>query len=127
MQKLRQTHGFYPMQLTDVKLQTSDIQKKMRSGVVAIQDSLSPSTVAALLVGLDSSRAFEETNTINALLDQLLAKLRQSKTDAAAKVKATTDRADAATTDRNTKCTASNNIKSELSSLSDSWYDLPYP
>ena len=99
----------------------------MRSGVVAIQDSLSPSTVAALLVGLDSSRAFEETNTINALLDQLLAKLRQSKTDAAAKVKATTDRADAATTDRNTKCTASNNIKSELSSLSDSWYDLPYP
>ena len=126
MQKLRQTHGFYPMQLTDVKLQTSDIQKKMRSGVVAIQDSLSPSTVAALLVGLDSSRAFEETNTINAL-DQLLAKLRQSKTDAAAKVKATTDRADAATTDRNTKCTASNNIKSELSSLSDSWYDLPYP
>ena len=109
------------MQLTNVKLQTSDIQKKMRSGVVAIQDSLSPSTIAALLVGLDSSRAFEETNTINSLLDQLLAKLRQSKTDAAAKVAATTNRANAATADRNTKCGTANSIKSELASLSDSW------
>jgi len=108
-------------ELTNVKLQTSDIQKKMRSGVVAIQDSLSPSTVAALLVGLDSSRAFEETNTINSLLDQLLAKLRQSKTDAAAKVATTTNGANAATADRNTKCGTANSIKSELASLSDSW------
>ncbi len=115
------THGVYRIQLSNVKLETSNIQKKMRLGVVALQDSLSASTVAELLVGLDSSRHFEESSSIDALLDQLLHKLRKSKSAAADKLAASTSAANAATADRNTKCDEAAALKSELASLTNSW------
>lgn len=108
-------------QLESVNLQTSDVQKEMRNGVVAIQDSLSASTVATLLVGLDSSRVFAETTAITALLDQLLASMRQRKTDAAAQLPTTLAASNAATLDRNTRCGSSAASRIELASLTDSW------
>jgi hypothetical protein len=93
----------------------------MRLGVVALQDSLSASTVAELLVGLDSSRHFEESSSIDALLDQLLHKLRKSKSAAADKLAASTSAANAATADRDTKCDEAAALKSELASLTNSW------
>jgi len=83
-------------------------------GVVALQDSLRASTVAELLIGLDSSRHFEESDSINALLDQLLNKLRKNKSDAADKLAASTSAANAATADRDTKCGEAAALKSEL-------------
>ena len=115
------THGVDRTQLSNVKLETSNIQKKMRLGVVALQDSLSASTVAELLVGLDSSRHYEESNSINALLDQLLAKLKKSKSDAEAKLAAATNAANAATADRNTKCDEAAALKSELATMTNAW------
>jgi hypothetical protein len=93
----------------------------MRLGVVALQDSLRASTVAELLVGLDSSRHFEESDSINALLEQLLKKLRKNKSDAADKLAASTSAANAATADRNTICDEAATLKRELATLTNSW------
>jgi len=109
------------LQLESINLQTSDVQKEMRSGVVAIQDSLSASTLATLLVGLDESRVSPESTAILALLDQLLASMRQRKTDAAAQLPTTLAASTAATLDRNTKCGSSAASRIELASLTDSW------
>lgn len=108
-------------ELSNVKLETSNIQKQMRLGVVALQDSLRASTVAELLIGLDSSRHFEESDSINALLDQLLNKLRKNKSDAADKLAASTSAANAATADRDTKCGEAAALKSELVTQTNSW------
>ena len=115
------THGVYLAQLSNVKLETSNIQKQMRLGVVALQDSLRASTVAELLVGLDSSRHFEESDSIHALLDQMLKKLNKNKSDAADKLAASTSAANTATADRNTQCGEAAALKSELATLTSSW------
>jgi len=108
-------------ELESINLQTSDVQKEMRSGVVAIQDSLSASTLATLLVGLDESRVSPESTAILALLDQLLASMRQRKIDDAAQLPTTLAASTAATLDRNTKCGSSAASRIELASLTDSW------
>jgi hypothetical protein len=80
---------------------------------------LSADSSNLLLLGLASSRDYAETATISGLLDQLLSKLRQSKTDLQNRVTSTTAASTAAASAKAAKCELSAALKTEVSSNTD--------
>jgi hypothetical protein len=115
------------VQLTNVKLQTSDLQtqtdlsQKFRQTIIERTASFRQSSLAELMVGLEATRDHHEIQGMHALLDQLLAKLIQQKQSALNSVQAATQTQGQAATAQQSLCETANIRKDEATAATAAW------
>jgi len=115
------------VELTNVKLQTSDLQtqtdlsQKFRQTIIERTASFRQSSLAELMVGLEATRDHHEIQGMHALLDQLLAKLIQQKQSALNSVQAATQTQGQAATAQQSLCETANIRKDEATAATAAW------
>ena len=115
------------VQLTNVKLQTSDLQtqtdlsQKFRQTIIERTASFRQSSLAELMVGLEATRDHHEIQGMHPLLDQLLAKLLQQKQSALNSVQAANQTQGQAATAQQSLCETANIREGEATAATAAW------